>query len=202
MSKVEIDTQLKEYEALRNEILWRLRMQHQVIIFALTVTGAAISFFPYLLQNEMYSLLLLLSALYFVFGWHYFEQDFLIAHVASYIEQSLRKQVIKSCSDSNEANDKLLSWEEFRNKIVFQNRWGNLFYTWLTLFRLVPTVGLGFLSIFAFIYIKSVNVATASAWKSVDILLLIIDCFLGVSMVWVGFMAYVSYSKIVDQKKD
>lgn len=196
MRKLELDVQLKEFEVLRNEILLRLRIQHQVILFTVMVLAAAISLFPLILQHQMYALLLLFGALFFIFGWHYFEQDFLITHIARYIQQSLKEQM-RTIVVGQGVKDALLLWEEFRNKIVFQSRRGRIFYTALTFFRLVPTVGSGFLAMAAFVYFRSINQATASAWSAAAICLFVIDCLLGVSMIIVGFIAYTNYTRIV-----
>ena len=196
MKSDEIEVCLKEYEALRQEILLRLRMQHQVILFSVIFTGALISLLPLLKQYDAYSLLLLASLLYFIFGWHYFEQDFLIAHVASYIQNALRPAISVS-GGSKAQRDAVLGWESYRNKLLFRTRTGNWFYTALTLFRLVPTVGSGVLSLTGYVYIAFVQgqrTVPVAAWEPV---LLAIDGILAVLMIIIAFAAYVSYEHIV-----
>ncbi len=196
MRAEEIEVCLKEYEALRQEILVRLRMQHQVILFCVMVTGALISLLPLLKQYDAYSLLLLASLLYFIFGWHYFEQDFLIAHVASYIQNALRP-AISGSGGSKAQRDATLGWELYRNKLLFRTRTGNWFYTALTLFRLVPTVGCGILTLGGYVYIafvQSRKTAPIAAWEPV---LLVVDGILAVVMIIIAFAAYVSYDRIV-----
>ena len=183
------EVELAEFTSLRQEIVERLKMQHQVLLLSGTVAAAALPFLPRLADADLHGVFLGLATLYFILAWHYFEQDFLIAHIARYIEQVLRPGL------SSVASNDVLGWERFRNGLVFRTRLGATFYTMLTLFRLLPTVGLGIVFMATFYYLKSRGVE--APWTVFEKSALVANIVLAVFMSVVGVIAYIGYRRIV-----
>ncbi len=168
-------------------------MQHQVLLLSATIGAAALPFLPRVVDTELHGVFLGLAALYFVLAWHYFEQDFLIAHIATYVERILQPRL------SLDSSSRGLNWERFRNELVFRTCLRAMFYTALTLFRLLPTVGLGLVFMGSFWFLKSSGRGTS--WAAWEIGAFAANVILAIFMIIVGVTAYFSYLRITEAKE-
>lgn len=116
------DAWFEEYKALRSDIIQRVQLQTQIIAFIILISGASIPLVFKIVDSRFFTFFLLISPLYFIVGWLYFEQDIFMTQAATYLNGVLRPKIIHSLDDKN-IGDKLdkesiFNWEIYRNKIL------------------------------------------------------------------------------------
>src|SRR5262245_43495731 len=146
-SDLEASALLEEYKVLRAEIAQRV--QHQLIILGgnLTFLSAMVTAFSDSFDMAHLTIILAIPLVSFVISWLYFEQDVFLTQAASYLHQSLRPTILKKiATDAGKQPEDfaaVLSWEDFRNKILFSISRNRTFLRIMVLVRLAANVGPG-----------------------------------------------------------
>ena len=146
-SDLEASALLEEYKVLRAEIAQRV--QHQLIILGgnLTFLSAMVTAFSDSFDMAHLTIILAIPLVSFVISWLYFEQDVFLTQAASYLHQSLRPTILKKiATDAGKPPEDfaaVLSWEDFRNKILFSISRNRTFLRIMVLVRLAANVGRG-----------------------------------------------------------
>lgn len=195
------DAWFEEYKALRDDILRRAQLQVQIIVFIAIISGVSIPLAFKIVDSGLFIFFLLISPIYFIAGWLYFEQDVFLTQAATYLNSVLRPKIIQSLSDENIGekldNDSIFYWEIFRNRILFGDLKKRLFIYLMTLFRIMATTGPGLAAILGFIYYVSINSSTRRLWTGVEFFLLLFDIFLAFIILFLALKVITYYKKII-----
>jgi hypothetical protein len=194
------DAWFEEYKALRDDILRRAQLQVQIIVFIAIISGVSIPLAFKIVDSGLFIFFLLISPIYFIAGWLYFEQDMFLTQAATYLNSVLRPKIIQSLSDENIGekldNDSIFYWEIFRNRILFGDLKKRLFIYLMTLFRIMATTGPGLAAILGFIYYVSINSTTSRPWTGFEFFLVLFDIFLALIIFSLALKVITCYKRI------
>jgi hypothetical protein len=85
---------LNEYERLRAEIVERLRVQKEVERSQVLLVGVFVAAASLIWEKDAYIVLWIVSAVFFITGTSFFEQDINIALLAKYLHNDLRENIL------------------------------------------------------------------------------------------------------------
>src|SRR6266487_1827451 len=131
---------LKEYEALRTEVITRLQMQTQLTTVTSLLIGVVIGAIPFLIsigtQKQLINIsplilvtfLLLISALFISLVWVILEQDAEMAYISRYLIKVIRKRALELIEGITISEEPIFAWEFYRFKELFEqkipDKWG------------------------------------------------------------------------------
>ncbi len=176
---------LSEYEKLRSEILERLKIQKEVERSQVLLIGVFVAAASLIWDKQVYFVLLAASALFFVIGTSFFEQDINIALLATYLHKELRKLIhaeFKSEKEINDGNEGVFAWERFRHDEFLKTATSTV----LTINRTLLTYLPGFATLGAYLYIKYGTALVPRAWSEIELVLLFVNIILAVFLVLMG----------------
>ena len=154
--RFEYEVLLTEYRSLREEITIRLSNQQQIINFSIAIIAAMFAItqlLPVIRSNLIAQLLPLiyplLSIIFSAFALMYADQDFIIADIATYINQHLRQRMQTILDKIPNTNPKVWEWDEYRSKAHYRKVMASPFYYIMSLARylvmIIPSIGLIFI---------------------------------------------------------
>ncbi len=173
---------LAEYDNLRKEIVERLRMQKEVERSQVLLLGILVAAVGWIWDQQAQILLLVASALFFIVGTIFFEQDINIALVASYLNRSLRRRIVECFAVMPQSSLALLEWESFREHEFLRTA----ISTVLTINRTLLTYLPGFATFAAYLYLKYWGAGVSRAWNEIEILLVFVNAILAIFLVMIG----------------
>jgi hypothetical protein len=155
---LEWSAHLEEYKNLTDEIKRRVSYQLLILGGNITFISAVIGTFSDNFDADHLTMILLLPLVSFVIGWLFFEQDVFVTQPARYLHQALRPALLRCIAKrtDGQAEDlsKVMAWEAFRNKLLFDPGSSyHGFFRLMVLFRWFATIGPGLALLVAAAYI-------------------------------------------------
>lgn len=186
-----LDVLLAEHERLRAEIVERLRIQKEVERSQVLLIGILAAASTLVWNNNAHLVLLVASALFFIMGAAFFEQDVNITVLASYIHKRIRPAIVSSLQ-SDEDSDALLGWEQFRKDQFLPSAVAAVLTTNRTLATYLP----GFATLIVYVYVKYRTPLIGQTWNEAELVLMALNVLLAYFLVSLGLKVPRLYDSI------
>ena len=179
----ELQLLIKEYEKLRDEIVNRLRIQKDIERSQILLIGIFVAAAGWIWDKEIYSLLLIASAVFFIIGTAFFEQDINIALLAGYLHRVLRPNILRFLATPQERQPVgIMEWEHFRHQEFLRTALSTILTINRTLLTYIP----GFVTFATYIFLKYYKEVLPRTWDEIEIVLLFVNVVLAIFLVRVG----------------
>ena len=135
--------------------------------------------------------MLVASALFFIIGAAFFEQDVNITVLASYLHRRLRPAILAELAEGPH-NNALMGWEEFRHQFFLPSTVASMLTYNRTLLTYLP----GLATIVLYLYLKYATSILGKDWNSAEVALLILNVVLAAFLVKLGSQVPRLYEQI------
>lgn len=191
--EMELQVMLKEYDNMRREITRRIRIQKDVERSQIILIGIFAAAVGWIWDKEIYSLFLVASAVFFIIGIAFFEQDINIALIAGYLHRGLRPHVLSLFVTPERGKvNYLMGWEEFRSKEFLKTA----ISLSLTINRTLLTYIPGFATLGGYLLVKYYLKKIPQTWNEIEMLLLFLNILLLIFLFAIGFKVPQFYREI------
>ena len=112
--KIELDTALEEYRAMKTEIVSNLEAARQIVHLALTAIAILIGAAPVIIQSQATILFLIAPLLFFALAWSQLRYIYLVLDMGKYLNHYIVPHVQKLLSEispSRKDFSQVMSWE-------------------------------------------------------------------------------------------
>lgn len=184
------DVLLREWSALRQEILARIASQHRIVLTStITIAGLAIAM-KTILDQGWYPALVLIGMVFLALAAQYVEQDRLIARIGMYINWEIRPALERSLG----TDAGVLGWEFFRGNPL--SRPEKAVATTLSAVRYLPSLGAGIVSIAMALFLPG------SEWPVMiwEWVLWLSGAVLGAVLVFAAYLTHRDYNLIWNRR--